>query len=88
MLGRLRMTLAEAQSAYIDFSQEVFVPKHHGPNPARIYDKFKAEGKFDSKPLKKHFRASIVEKGLDPDELFKDPDPGSCKVFVLLYPHL
>ena len=82
MLGRLKMTLAEAQSAYLGFASTVFTPKHHKLDPTRVYDKFKASGKYQSEGLNKYIKELLESRGLSQEELLKDPDPESCKVSV------
>ena len=82
MLGRLRMTLAEAQKAYLEFASTIFTPKHHKMNPTRAYDKFKASGKYQTEALNDYLKTLLQEKGLPPDELMKDPDMENCKVSV------
>ena len=82
MLGRLKMTLAEAQKAYLQFASTVFTPKHRKLDPTRVYDKFKASGKYQSEGLNKYVKELLEIKGLSHEELLKDPDPESCKVSV------
>ena len=82
MLGRLKMTLAEAQSAYLAFASTVFTPKHHKLDPTRVYDKFKASGKYQSEGFTKYIKDLLESRGLSQEELLKDPDPESCKVSV------
>lgn len=90
MLGRLRMTLSEAQNAYLNFSKTIFTPKHHSLNPYRGYDFLKGTGKFESEPLNKHIKALLEERHLPDDELLRerdrerDSDPESCKVSARL----
>ena len=82
MLGRLKMTLAEAQSAYLAFASTIFTPKHHKLNPTRAYDKLKASGKYQSEELAKYIKDLLESRGLSEDGLLKDPDPENCKVSV------
>jgi hypothetical protein len=82
MLGRLKLTIAEAQNAYLGLSKNIFARKHHTLNPTRAYDKLKANGKFESEPLNEQMRALLEEKGLTNDEPLKDPDDDCCKVSV------
>ena len=82
MLGRLKMTLAEAQSAYLAFANTIFTPKHHKLNPTRAYEKLKASGKYQSEELNKYIKDLLKSRGLPQDELLKDPDPKNCKVSV------
>lgn len=84
MLGRLRMSLAEAQSAYLELASTVFTPKHHKMNPARAYDKLKASGKYENDGLTDYIKKLLEGKGLPADELLKDSNLNSenCKVLV------
>lgn len=86
MLGRLKMTLAEVQKAYLEFAGTVFTPKHHKMNPTRAYEKLKASGKYQSEPLEEYIKKLLTDRGLPQDELLKDPnlDPDNCKVLVIL----
>ena len=84
MLGRLKLTIAEAQNAYLGLSKNIFARKHHTLNPTRAYDKLKANGKFESEPLNEQMRALLEERGLTNEELLRDPDDDSCKVSVTL----
>jgi hypothetical protein len=82
MLGRLKMTLAEAQNAYIEWSKTIFTPRHHRLNPVRVIDKFGATGKFESEPLTEHVKTMLHDKQMAHDELLRDQDPECCKVSV------
>ena len=82
MLGRLKMTLAEVQSAYLAFASKIFTPKLHKLNPTRAYDKLKATGKYQSEELNKYIQDLLRSRGMSQDELLKDPDPENCKVSV------
>ncbi|GKZ59905.1 hypothetical protein AnigIFM59636_002148 [Aspergillus niger] len=83
MLGRLRMSLVDAEQAYLEMSEKIFNPKRHRINAAgQIYDFLKANGKFDAKALEQAIQSIIQEKAKLPvDSLLQEPD-AQCKVFV------
>ena len=82
MLGRLRMTLDECESAYAMLSETIFTPVHNAANPARIYKFLNAKGKFSSAPLEDSIKSTIWSKDISESELLKDQDPDACRVFV------
>ena len=82
MLGRLRMTLDECQSAYTHLSETIFTPVHNPVDPRRLYKYLKASGKFESAPLEDSIKSTISSKQLHDDTLLKDKDKDACKVFV------
>ena len=82
MLGRLRMSLDECQSAYTHLSQTIFTPVHNPVDPRRLYKYLKASGKFENAPLEDSVKSTILSKQLHEDALLKDKDPDACKVFV------
>lgn len=82
MLGRLRMTLDECQSAYMHLSETIFTPIHHPVDPRRLYKYLKASGKFENAPLEDSIKSTIWSKQLHEDALLKDKDPDACKIFV------
>lgn len=84
MLGRLQMSLADVQSAYVDFSKQVFTPKRHTANPARLYDYLQANGTFDAQPLNDLIEGILTGNGMQKDTLLKDESPNHCKVSVTL----
>ena len=90
MLGRLRMSLVDAEQAYLEMSEKIFNPKRHRINAAgQIYDFLKANGKFDAKALEQAIQSIIQEKAKLPvDSLLQEPD-AQCKVWVFPYntPH-
>lgn len=83
MLGRLRMSLEETETAYAEFSKTVFTPKRGSLDPRRVYDFLQASGKFESGPLEKYVKDVVRDHGFSEDELLKDTDRESCKVCVL-----
>lgn len=82
MLGRLKMTLAEAQSTWLAFASTIFATKHHRLTPTRAYGKLKASGKYRSEELNKYIKDLLKSRGMSQEELLKDPDPENCKVSV------
>ena len=82
MLGRMRMSIAEAEKAYEELSKKLFTPVKGKHNPGRLYDLLQANGKFESEPLETHIKQKLQDKNTDKEELLKDTDPESCKVFV------
>ena len=82
MLGRLRMSLDECESAYSMLSEAIFTPIRRGTDPARIYNFLKANGKFSEEPLENCIQHTVWSKGLSQDALLRDTDPDSCKTFV------
>lgn len=81
MLGRLRMSLSDAQNASLDFSKRIFTPKRHSLNLKRAHDFLQATGRFESEPLNEHIKALLAERQLPENELLKDLDPEGCKVY-------
>jgi len=82
MLGRLRMTLDECESAYSMLSETIFTPVHNPANPVRVYKFLNAKGKFSSAPLEDSIKHTIWSKDVSEHELLKDQDGDICKVFV------
>lgn len=82
MLGRLRMSLKDCEAAYIRLSSEIFTPVRNNTDPRRIYDFFKANGKFDEKPLERCIKKAVIDYGLDEDALLEEfhIDLEPCKV--------
>lgn len=81
MLGRLRMSLDECETAYLDLSRKIFTPAHHQANiPGRLYDFLQANGKFDSKPLEECIKTILRDHNLPETELLKEDDQDACKV--------
>jgi retron-type reverse transcriptase len=81
MLGRLRMTLADCEDAYLMLSETIFTPRRSKINLfAQTKDFLQADGKFDAKILERTIKTCISKVG-DEDVLLKDPE-SSCKVYV------
>ncbi|KAK3170210.1 hypothetical protein OEA41_009596 [Lepraria neglecta] len=82
MLGRLRMSLDECESAYSMLSEAIFTPIRRGTDPVRIYNFLKADCRFSEEPLENCTQHTVWSIGLSQDALLRDTDPVSCKVFV------
>jgi predicted acylesterase/phospholipase RssA len=82
MLGRMRMSVTEAEQSYAALSEKLFTSGKGTFNPGRIYDFLQANGKFKSEPLETHVKGLLQNKESGPETLLKDTDPKSCKVFV------
>ena len=82
MLGRLRMTLDECESAYTSLAETIFTPVHYSANPVRFYKFLNAKGKFSSTPLEDCIRSTIASKDMSEHAPLKDQDPDTCRVFV------
>lgn len=81
MLGRLKMTLADCQTAYLQLFERVFNPRRHKRNYAGQAKDFLLEnGRFDSDELEAAIKEILVDRCKMPvDELLQDKDP-KCKV--------
>ena len=82
MLGRLRMTLDECESAYSQLAETIFTPIHNPANPVRAYKFLNAKGKFSSTPLEDCIKNTICSKDTEEQAPLKDQDPDACRVFV------
>ena len=83
MLGRLHMSLDECEKAYKEMSRKIFTSTtRHRADPRRMYDYLRADAKFMAEPLDDTVRDVLREKNKGEDELLKDTDGDSCKVFV------
>ena len=83
MLGRLRMSLEECETAYKTLSSEIFRARsRHSADPRRIYDFLEANGKFNPQPLEESVRNILGDHHLAEDELLQDSDAEACRVFV------
>ena len=83
MLGRLHMSLDECESAYKEMSQRIFTSTtRHRTDPRRLYDFLRADGKFEVKPLEDTIRVILRRKNMAEDQVLRDEDGDSCKVFV------
>jgi hypothetical protein len=79
MLGRLRMSVEECITAYIELSSRVFQKKH--VTPVTIRGKVKA--RYSTKELQRAIEDVVEAQHLSRDALLKDTSPKACKVFVL-----
>jgi hypothetical protein len=75
MLGRLRMTVGEAITAYLSLSNRVFQKKAH-----RVTAKGEIQGRFDSDKLARAIKEVVKQQGLPEDALLKDASDAQCKV--------
>jgi hypothetical protein len=75
MLGRLRMTVGEAITAYLSLSNRIFQKKAH-----RVTVKGKIQGRFDSDELARAIKEVVKQQGLPENELLKDASDAWCKV--------
>jgi len=75
MLGRLRMTVGEAITAYLSLSNRVFQKK-----ASRVTIKGKIQGRFDAEELAQAVREVVKQQGLLEDALLKDAPEAGCKV--------
>lgn len=75
MLGRLRMSIAEVEEAFLEMSGEIFRPrKRHWANLiGRALDYVKASARFDDEVLKQAIIKIIRKKGFDENGLLRDP---------------
>jgi hypothetical protein len=80
MLGRLRMSVEECITAYIELSSRVFKRKH--AIPIKISGKIKA--RYSSEELRRAIEDVVAANHLDRDALLKDTSPQACKVFVVV----
>lgn len=79
MLGRLRMTLEECQTAYLKLSERIFNPRRAKFNVVgRAKDFLLVNGKFDWMELEEAIKEIIGYK-LPESTLLQDLDP-QCKV--------
>ncbi|WEW56312.1 hypothetical protein PRK78_001755 [Emydomyces testavorans] len=76
------MSVAETRKQYILFSEDVFRPKRSSYNPARAFDFYQANGKFDHIPLEHRIKELVKAKTGSEDTLLQDDDEATCKVFV------
>jgi patatin-like phospholipase/acyl hydrolase len=84
MLGRLRMTIADCEAAYLELSERIFTPKRPQFRVlGRANDFLNANGKFDIGELEAAIKKIIENRQLPEAALMQDPDPG-CKVSVQL----
>lgn len=71
MLGRLRLSIDECETAYLKLSEQIFNPKRHKMNfPGKAKDFLHANGRFDADVLKEAIKDIIANPGgLDPEAL-------------------
>lgn len=81
MLGRLKMTLADCQVAYLRLSERIFNPRRYKLNFAgQAKDFLLANGRFDPDELEAAIKEILVERCKMPvDELLQEKDP-KCNV--------
>jgi hypothetical protein len=81
MLGRLRLTLNQAESAYLQLSAKIFTRKRSWWNPLGIgADFLLANGQFNTNGLEEAIKWVITDvAGIPDSELLKDLN-GQCKV--------
>jgi hypothetical protein len=77
MLGRLQMSVDECIADYQEISSTVFTKVRH-----RLSWKGQTQGRFDEEVLAEKVRGILAKRGLDGDELLKDPtiEP-SCRTY-------
>lgn len=81
MLGRLEMTIAECQDAYMHISQDVF-----GISPlTKAFNVATTSAQYSGNTLADSVKALVNSKLQDPDAKMFDPNPNAkCKVYVRL----
>lgn len=79
MLGRLRMSVEECISAYVELSSRVFQKKHVMPVTVRG----RVKARYSSEELQRAIKDVVEAHHLERDALLKDTSPQACKVFVL-----
>ena len=82
MIGRLRMSLDECQSAYTLLSETIFTPVHNPVDPRRLYKYLNASGKFQNGPLEDSIKSTMWSKDFQEDALLQERDLDACRVFV------
>lgn len=75
MLGRLRMTVADCITSYLELSDQIFRKEAH-----RVTIKGEIQGRFDSEVLARAVKKVIRDHGLEEDALLKDESDNTCKV--------
>jgi len=78
MLGRLRMSVEECITAYVELSSRVFQKKHVMPVTVRG----KVKARYSSEELQRAIEDVVKAQHLERDALLKDTSPQACKVFV------
>ncbi|KAF8532821.1 phospholipase, patatin family protein [Trichophaea hybrida] len=86
MLGRLRMTVDECETAYLKLSKTIFTPRRQNGNVAgQVKGFLSADGKFDSKILEDAILEEIKAKspvGTSPEDILLKDENQNCKVLV------
>ncbi|KAJ8126223.1 hypothetical protein O1611_g7414 [Lasiodiplodia mahajangana] len=78
MLGRLKMSVAECIEEYKSLSAKVFTKRRH-----RLGRRANIQGRFDHVALEASIKDLLRKRGLNDDELLKEPDADpQCKTFV------
>jgi hypothetical protein len=80
MLGRLQLPLAEAEKQYLQFSEELFQPKHSALSPVRAIDLVRAKGKYDHLPLEAQIKTVTKQRTGSEDTLLRDDSGNKCHV--------
>jgi len=82
MLGRLRMSVDECESAYLHMSKTIFTRSRATANYlGRAYDFLQAGAKFQAQPLEDSIKNAIRDAGLKEEELLWEKDIAeSCRV--------
>jgi hypothetical protein len=75
MLGRLKMSIDDCISAYLQLSDKVFRQKRH-----RVTVKGKIQGRFDSEELARAVKEVIKGQGFQEDALLEDARESACNV--------
>lgn len=80
MLGHLRMSVQDCETAYLKIMERAFVSKRAPKNVVgRAKDTWKMNGRFDTEELELAIKEMITRCGLDTDALLQDPQ-SPCKV--------
>ncbi|KAF7559636.1 hypothetical protein G7046_g4511 [Stylonectria norvegica] len=62
MIGCLRMTLDECESAYLTMAKKIFQPKRSKMSPLRFLDIYQANERFDSRSMEKVLKDIIAKR--------------------------
>ncbi|KAI9853123.1 MAG: hypothetical protein M1824_001536 [Vezdaea acicularis] len=84
MLGRLRMSLEDCETAYLTLSRKIFTPKRRKRNLfGKGKDFLNADGKFDARVVEQEIIKLLKDlPDCDEDTLLKDSE-SKCRVFVV-----
>lgn len=82
MLGRLRMSIDDCESAYLNMSRTIFTRSRAAANyVGRAYDFLQAGAKFEAQPLEDSIKNAIRDARLGDEELLWERDRAeSCRV--------